>query len=210
MTTSATVVVIAKEPLPGKSKTRLTPPFTPEQAAALAEAALADTLATVGAVDGVRRVVALDGRAGSWLPDGFELIGQRGGGLAERLAGAFEDAGPMTLVVGMDTPQLSRGLIEEALATLAAPEIDAVLGPAADGGYWAIGLRRPDPAVFADVPMSSDRTAARQRRRFRELGLRHAELGPLRDVDTAADAVAVAGLAAGSRFADVLRTVVPA
>lgn len=210
MRTAPTVVVIAKEPLPGKSKTRLTPPFTPDQAAALAEAALADTLAAVAAVEGARRVVALDGRAGGWLPDGFDLIAQREGGLAKRLAGAFEDAGPMTLVVGMDTPQLSRALIEEALATLAAPGIDAVLGPAPDGGYWAIGLRRPDPAVFADVPMSSDRTAACQRERFHDLGLRHAELGPLRDVDTVADAVAVAGLAAGTRFADVLRRVVPA
>ncbi|HEY2268689.1 MAG TPA: hypothetical protein VGI96_39165, partial [Streptosporangiaceae bacterium] len=80
---AAQVVVIAKEPVPGRVKTRLTPAFTPLQAAALAEASLADTLAAVSQTTVARRVLALDGRPGPWLPDGFDVIGQRGTGLDE-------------------------------------------------------------------------------------------------------------------------------
>jgi uncharacterized protein len=79
-----------------------------------------------------------------------------------------------------------------------------VFGAALDGGYWGIGLRRPDPAVFRDVPMSSVTTAAVQRARLAELSLRTAVLPPLRDVDTIADARIVAAEAPGSGFAAAL------
>ena len=95
-----TVVVIAKEPVAGRVKTRCTPPCSPSQAAALATAALAETLSAIAAVAGVRRVLALDGRPGCWLPDGFEVIGQRGDGLGERLDRAFADVGAPALLVG--------------------------------------------------------------------------------------------------------------
>ena len=88
-----TLIVIAKEPVPGRAKTRLCPPCTPDEAAALAEAALRDTFTAVAAAPAPRRVVVLDGRPGPWLPEGFEVIPQRAGGLAERLAGAFDDVG---------------------------------------------------------------------------------------------------------------------
>ena len=101
------IAVIAKAPVAGRSKTRLTPPCTPEQAAALASAALADTLAAVAATPGARRVLVLDGAPGPWLRPGFEVLAQRGAGLAERLAAAFADIGEPALVVGMDTPQLT-------------------------------------------------------------------------------------------------------
>jgi glycosyltransferase A (GT-A) superfamily protein (DUF2064 family) len=96
-------------------------------------------------------------------------------------------------------------LLRDALATLAAPGVDAVLGPAADGGYWAIGLRWPDPRVFAGVPMSSDTTGRAQRARLRALGLVTAELPRLRDVDTIADARVVAAAWPRTRFAAELR-----
>ena len=107
-TLAAQAVVIAKEPVPGRVKTRLTPPFTPAEAALLAEAALADTLAAVAAAPVSRHVLALDGAPADWLPAGFDVIPQRGGGLDERLAAAFADTHatlplPMVLV-GMDTP----------------------------------------------------------------------------------------------------------
>ena len=69
-----TLLVIAKEPRPGRVKTRLTPPFTPEEAAALAEAALADTLDAVARTPAERRVLVLDGTPGPWLPAGFEVV----------------------------------------------------------------------------------------------------------------------------------------
>jgi uncharacterized protein len=198
------LVVIAKAPRPGRSKTRLCPPCTPEQAALLAEAALRDTLAAVAATPARCRVLALAGEPGPWLPRGFEVVEQRGDGLGERLGHALEDAGGPALVVGMDTPQLSPALLGRAARALLGRTTDAVLGPALDGGYWTIGLRDPDPAVFEGVPMSSDRTCAAQRQRLAELGLRVSTLPSMRDVDTIADAHAVARECPGSEFAAAL------
>jgi rSAM/selenodomain-associated transferase 1 len=193
------LAVIAKAPVPGRVKTRLCPPYTPAEAAALAEAALRDTLAAVARAPAARRVVILDGVPGPWLPRGFAVLPQRGGGLAERLAHAFEDLAGPALVVGMDTPQLTPELLSAGLAAL--QRADAVLGPALDGGYWAVGLRRPDARAFAGVPMSTADTGRRQRRRLRALGLRVASLPALRDVDHAEDVRAVARQAPGTGFA---------
>ncbi len=199
-----TLLTIAKAPAAGRSKTRLCPPCTPVQAAELAEAALSDTLAAVAATPAARRIVVLDGMPGDWLPAGFEVVPQCEGGLGERLAAAFRVAVGPALLVGMDTPQVTAERIGDAVAELERPGVDAVLGAAPDGGYWAIGLRRPVSGVFRGVPMSSPLTAAYQRRRLRALGLRWRELEPLRDVDTIADARAVARAAPQSRFAGVL------
>jgi rSAM/selenodomain-associated transferase 1 len=199
------LLVIAKEPVPGRAKTRLSPPLSLEEAAALASAALEDTLAAVAAVPARRRIVVLDGSPGPWLPCGLEVVAQRGDGLAERLGAAFADVGEPALLIGMDTPQLTPELLGQALGRLTAADVDAVLGEAPDGGYWAIGLRDADPAAFAGVAMSVPTTAAAQRARLEALGLRVGELPALRDVDTYADALAVAGLAPGTRFAAALR-----
>jgi rSAM/selenodomain-associated transferase 1 len=202
------LIVIAKEPVPGRVKTRLCPPCTPEEAARLAAAALADTFAAVGATPADARTVVLDGRPGDWIPAGFDVIPQRQGGLDARLAGAFEDAGAPALLVGMDTPQVTPELLTAGLRALTAPDVDAVIGGAPDGGYWAIGLKRARREVFEGVPMSEDHTAAAQRERLAELGLRWTELPRLRDVDTIDDAVAVAGDGSATRFAaevDALR-----
>ena len=196
---------LAKAPAPGRSKTRLCPPCTPAQAAALAEAALCDTLAAVAACPARRRLLALDGEPGAWLPPGFELLEQSGEGLGERLAHALAMAGGPALVVGMDTPHLGPGLLDDAARALNRDEVDAVLGPALDGGYWTIGLKRPDAEVFRGVPMSKRSTYWAQRRRLNELGLRWTELAPLRDVDTFADARIVAHLDPGTRFAATLQ-----
>jgi len=200
------LLVIAKEPVAGRVKTRLCPPCTPEQAAWLAEAALADTLAAA-ADTGARRFLVLDGRPGPWLPDGWTVIPQRGDGLAERLAHAFADAGGPALLVGMDTPQVTGRQLQAGLSALEAA--DAVFGPALDGGYWAIGLRTPDPAVFARVPMSRVYTGAIQRARLAALGLRTVDLPALRDVDDIAAARAVAAAAPASRFATALAAIAP-
>jgi len=196
-----TLLVIAKEPRPGLSKTRLSPPCSPEEAAGLAEAALRDTLESVAAVPAARRVLVLEGRPGPWLPAGYEVVPQRAGGLDERLAGAFAAATGPAFLVGMDTPQVTPALIEASASALAGPEVDAVLGRAEDGGYWAIGLVRPDERAFRGVPMSVETTGEAQRARLDELGLRTEELPVLRDVDFFEDARAVASEAPDSRFA---------
>lgn len=192
---------MAKAPVAGRCKTRLCPPLDHAQAATLAEAALADTLQAVAWTPATRRVLALDGDPGPWLPAGFELLTQRGADLGKRLANAVHDVGEPLLVLGMDTPQLTRALLAGALERLDERATDAVLGPTPDGGYWAIGLTEPDPRVFDDVPMSTTRTGAAQRARMTELGLRTAALPALRDVDTWEDATVVAALAPWTRFA---------
>lgn len=202
---TASLIVIAKAPVSGRVKTRLCPPCTPRQAAALAEAALADTLAAVVVTPAARRVCVLDGEPGPWLPDGIEVVAQRGDGLGERLAAAFDDVGGAAVLIGMDTPQVTPAQLGAALAALRAPGADAVLGLAPDGGYWAIGLRAPDPTVFSGVPMSTARTGAAQRARLLEAGLRVRLLPELRDVDTIADARVVAAAAPHGRFAAALR-----
>jgi glycosyltransferase A (GT-A) superfamily protein (DUF2064 family) len=204
---SATLLVIAKEPVPGRVKTRLTPPFTPQEAAALAEAALTDTLHTMLQVPAGRRVLVLDGTPGPWLPPGFEVVSQTSGGLDERIAAAFElcDIGP-ALLVGMDTPHLTPDL----LADVGHDGHDAWFGPAADGGFWALGFADPTRAgaCVRGVPMSTGHTGTVQRRRLAEVGLTIGDLPPLRDVDTAADAAAVVACCPpGSRFATTLASV---
>lgn len=200
--TDAALLVIAKDPRPGVCKTRLCPPCRPDQAARLAAAALSDTLDVVEAAPAGRRVLVLDGDPARWRRAGLEIIAQHGDGLAQRLANAFSDVGEPALLVGMDTPQLSTELLADGLSALASH--DAVLGPAVDGGYWSIGLRVADPGAFVGVPMSSPHTLACQRRRLTQLGLSRYEQPALRDVDTIADAHAVAALAPNSRFARVL------
>ena len=202
------LLVIAKAPVPGRVKTRLTPPCTPEQAARIAAAAIADTLAAVDAVEReVRRIVVLDGEPGPWIPDGFDVIAQRGDGLAERLAAAFADAGGPAFLVGMDTPQVTPALLDAGLD--AVRDGDAAFGAALDGGYWGIGLREPDARVFEDVPMSEDNTGAVQRARLAILGLQTATLPPLRDIDTIDDARAVAREAPDGRLAAALAEIEP-
>jgi glycosyltransferase A (GT-A) superfamily protein (DUF2064 family) len=192
---NGTVVVIAKEPVAGRVKTRLQTEFTAREAAALARASLVDTLTAVRAT-GARLVISLEGTAGSWLPGEFEVVKQRGDGLDERIAAAFEDAydGTPMLLVGMDTPQLAPELL-----SFEWNGYDAVLGLTEDGGFWCLGLRTPDPRALLGVPMSTDHTGRDQLRRLRSLGLRVGMLPTLRDMDTPRDAAYLAAEFPGLR-----------
>ena len=204
-----TLIVIAKAPVPGRVKTRLSPPFTSAGCAALAEAALADTLDTVlGAASG-QPILVLDGARGGWLPPGFAVIPQIQGGLDDRIVAAFAAAarharGP-ALLIGMDTPQVGRELLRPCW-----DGADALIGPACDGGFWALGFREPDPEqvrqAVSGVPMSRSDTGSVQLARLRASGLRTRLLPMLRDIDTAADAYAVAKLCPRSGFARMLQT----
>jgi rSAM/selenodomain-associated transferase 1 len=205
------VLVLAKAPVAGAVKTRLCPPLDLAEAARLAEAALADTLAAVAGCGAARRVLVLAGRPGPFVPPGVEVLPQRAGSLGDRLAGAFADAGQAwtgpTVLIGMDTPQVGPGLLDRCAGLLGRAGTDAVIGPALDGGYWLIGVRGPAPDLFAGVPMSTAGTFAAQRRRLADLGLRCALAPRRRDVDHFADALAVAGESARSRFAAALAAV---
>jgi len=203
------IVVLAKAPVPGRVKTRLSPTYSPADAAEIALAALLDTLDAVRDAPASRRFLAMDGDLVSAPPGGIKMLHQRGDGLAERidyaLADAFTIAVRPTLLIGMDTPQITAAHLARAGEQLAAPGVDAVLGLADDGGFWALGLRRWVPGLFADVGMSRPDTGENQLIRLRAAGLRVGLLRTLRDVDTAADAAAVAESAPWGRFARVLR-----
>ncbi|MFI1153533.1 DUF2064 domain-containing protein [Streptomyces sp. NPDC020817] len=194
----STLLVIAKAPVAGRVKTRLTTQFTPQQAADLALAALQDTLAAVLATPARRRVLVLDGQPGTWIPDGIEVVPQCTGGLDVRLAAAFALAEGPALLVGMDTPQVTPELLAPGLDFTTA---DAWFGPADDGGFWALGLADPDPALLLGVPMSVAHTGEVQRQRLTDAGLSVRDLPELCDVDTPADAERVAAAAPRTRFA---------
>ncbi|WP_327342287.1 DUF2064 domain-containing protein [Streptomyces europaeiscabiei] len=201
---ATTLLVIAKDPAPGRGRTRLTPPYTPREADASAEAALADTLRTLLRTPAHRRLLVPDGTPGPLLPPGFDVVPQAKGGLDERIADAFAHRGDgPALLVGMDTPQLTPDL----LSGVGRDGHDAWFGPAADGGFWALGLADPARAgsVVRGVPMSTHRTGAIQRSRLAEAGPAVADLPVPRDVDTAADAAQVAACCPpGSRFTTAL------
>ncbi|HVK43680.1 MAG TPA: TIGR04282 family arsenosugar biosynthesis glycosyltransferase [Micropruina sp.] len=186
-----TLVVVAKEAVPGRVKTRLHPPYSLEQAATLAQACLLDTLDVGEVLPATRRILLIEGR-GPGRP-GWQEWQQPSGGLDERLAWCLDQlSGPM-LLVGMDTPHLDPAGLRPAFDW---PEhVDAFLGPADDGGFWAIGLRRPDGSLVRGVPMSRDDTGAMQLRRLTGAGLRVHLLPSMRDIDTAPDLVPAAGRA---------------
>lgn len=204
-----TVLVMAKAPVPGRAKTRLAASTGHAVAADLAAAALLDTIAAVAGLPGARGHLALDGdlataSRGSELVAavrGWRVTPQRGRSFAARLAAAHLDAGAGAVVqVGMDTPHVTPQLLARVVEHLDGH--DACLGPAADGGWWA--LARRDPAVaapLAQVAMSTPSTYDDTRAALTGAGRRVSSTTPLGDVDTIEDAVEVARLAPHTRFA---------
>ena len=207
------ILVVAKAPVAGFAKTRLASTVGARAAAQLAAAALLDTVDSALAVPGATVACALTGELteaerATELASAFQdcvVFPQRGTDFADRLANAHADVaarfpGAPVLQVGMDTPQLTPSLLTAALSGL--DEADAVLGPAVDGGWWALGLRHPAEAhVLRTIPMSQSDTGARTLAALRANGLSVSPLPSLSDVDTMADAVRVAAQAPATRFA---------
>lgn len=197
------IAVVAKECIPGKAKTRLTPPLTPVQAAALAQASLSQTLDTLRSVPAARRLLVFDGTPRPDDAAGFDVVPQATGGLDERLAAICSLVTGPLLIVGMDTPQLAPELLAGVLAdwSVPAPRHDAWLGPASDGGFWALGLHRPDGGLIRGIEMSTPRTGESQLARLAGAGLAVGLLPMLTDMDHFADALTVARDCPGTPFA---------
>ena len=204
----ARVLVMAKAPVAGRVKTRLGQDIGMDQAARLAAAALLDTIDACTSGFGADYChLALDGdltdaAAGGLIRQslaGWSVTGQRGDSFAARLVNAHADlasAAPGPVVqIGMDTPQVTPQLLAAVVATLLDEDsaADAVLGPAPDGGWWVLALRdAADAAALADVVMSARSTCEDTREALTTSGLRVITTTTLRDVDTVADADAVA------------------
>ena len=188
------VVVMAKRPVPGETKTRLCPPLTPVEAAELYEALLRDTLELVSGLRGVETAVAVSPQSAvdemrRMAPRGAGMLAVEGADIGECLRSATEQlfANGYTRVVAVnsDGPTLPVEYLERAVEMLASN--DAVLGPAEDGGYYLIGMRQKQPGLFTDIAWSSPGVAAQTLERAAAAGLTVAQLPAWYDVDTPAE-----------------------
>jgi rSAM/selenodomain-associated transferase 1 len=189
------LIVVAKEPSPGTTKTRLVPPLTPEEAAELYRCLLSDTLELMGRVDGAQPVLAYTPAQAEpffrgFVPHGFQLIAQRGPTLGQRLDNVLrahlEQGYVQAVVMDSDSPTLPPAYLQQAFQQLDQPEVDVVLGPTEDGGYYLIGLKRPCSALF-EVAMSTPTVLQETLELARRQGLRVACLPAWYDVDNAED-----------------------
>jgi len=215
MRAGLTVLVIAKAPVAGTVKTRLAADLGGDHrlAAELAAAALLDTLAAC-ALPGARRRIALAGSLDDAVRGeeirrslaGWEVTGQRCTTLGERLAAAHAEVPGPVVQIGMDTPQVTADLLREVGDGLR--RHDAVLAPAADGGWWALALRDGRLAApLAGVPMSTPTTYADTGVALLAAGLGVGSARRLTDVDHLDDVETVAAAAPGTVFAAVARSI---
>lgn len=221
------IAVMAKAPRPGRSKTRLCPPLTPDQAARLSAAFLRDTsentveaaraapiipyaaFAPAGCEDALRphlaagtRLILADGSPP--MPEAVQGFGRC---LLHAVRGLLAAGHTAACVLSSDNPTLPTRLLVEAAGTLLAPGNRAVLGPADDGGYYLLGLKRAHAELFADVAWSTDVVAAQTRARAREIGLPLVELDPWYDVDDAASLAVLLGDGSGYPAPETRRAV---
>lgn len=188
--------VMAKSPRAGDVKTRLAPAVGAGGAAALARAFLEDTLALAARTPWAKVAVSVAGDAAPLgLPPSVEVWAQGPGDLGARMERAILRAlrlAPRVLVVGTDSPGLPAPLLDEARAALGGA--DAVLGPAEDGGFFLLGMKRCEPGTFDLLPWSRPDTLARTEARLRELGHLVARTSGWFDVDEPADLERLAGM----------------
>ncbi|GLI28209.1 glycosyl transferase [Agromyces rhizosphaerae] len=201
------VAVIAKACLPGRAKTRLHPPYSLAQAAQIAQACVDDTLDLARALPATRRILFHDGEPGATDATGFEVLDQPPGGLDARLGFLFDAVDEPLVLIGMDTPHVPAAAVLPAFSE--APGVDAWLGPATDGGFWALAMHSPDGALLRGVPMSQGDTGALQLGRLREAGLTVRMLPEASDIDTAADLAPAVAAAPDGRLARVVAELVP-
>jgi hypothetical protein len=198
------LAVMAKAPRAGRVKTRLQPPLTAEEAAALNVCFLRDTAANIAGVCDELSGNGESGAAGmvcytpvgdesafdGLLPEGFALIAQRGDGFGERLRAAAEDIlscgfGAVCLI-DSDSPTLPASALREAVNELRRPGDRVVIGGSEDGGYYLIGLKRAEPRVFERIAWSTASVYAQTVEQARETEMELVELPQWYDVDDAA------------------------
>lgn len=202
--TRCAIAIMAKAPRQGEVKTRLVPPLSPEEATALSGAFIRDiaenilAAAATAPIDGwvAYSPPGSEAEFAALLPPGIELLRPRRSGLGASLRHAAEDllaAGyGAVCLVNSDSPTLPTAVLVEAALALARPGDRAILGPAADGGYYLIGLRRPHRRLFEDIDWSTARVRWQTMERAAEIGLAIETLRGWYDVDDRASLLQLA------------------
>jgi hypothetical protein len=197
-TKQCALAVMAKAPRSGKVKTRLAPPLTFDQAAAINICFLQDTVENIAALSATGKAAGIisytpigdEALFGNLLPADFALIPQRGGGFGERLFATAEDLfacgyGSVCLI-DSDSPTVPATAFEQAVAELARPGDRVVLGPAHDGGYYLIGLKRAHPEPFTNITWSTSSVLAETIAALKSANIETTILPLWYDVDDAA------------------------
>jgi len=186
------LLVLLKAPRPGYAKTRLIPWLGPDGAAEAHRRLCAVTLERLGSLPHGELWYAPDDAGpeiAGLVPPGWALHPQGDGDLGARLCRgfdhAFETGARSAVAVGTDCPSMDAGDVREAWRRLAAH--DVVLGPASDGGYWLIGLSRPEPRLFTGVEWGTGSVLAQTLGKANECGLSVSLLAERSDVDTPED-----------------------
>lgn len=192
------MVVVAKEPVPGKVKTRLTPALTQEEAATLYQCMLEDRIQEISCLDEIDLAIAYTPADAKGIftrltPPGFSFFSQRGKDLGERLSNIFIDtfaAGYETVaIIDSDTPDLPRSVIKESFQLLLSQKSEVVFGPCHDGGYYLIGMCRPHPELFDNIPWSTVHVLEATLERVKGKGLKSKLLAFWDDLDTFEDLI---------------------
>jgi rSAM/selenodomain-associated transferase 1 len=190
------LIVVAKEPQAGRTKTRLSPPLSGEQAADLYRCFLLDTLELMLRIEGAQPILAYtpdeaEAFFRDFAPSGFVFTPQVGTGLGERLdhvlAQCLRDGYDQAVVMDSDSPSLPAAFLKQAFQTLDDPETDVVLGPCEDGGYYLIGIKSPQSALFQKITWSTSAVTGETLQRAQETGLRVVCLPPWYDIDVYED-----------------------
>ncbi len=191
---------MAKAPVPGEAKTRLAPPLTLDQAAALAQALLVDQLEHLASFRSAELYLVFApahaaATMAGFLPANFKMFPQRGDDLGARMGHAFAELwrrGCRRMVlIGGDLPPVPPVFFSQAFAFLAADAHRVVLGPSRDGGYYLVGMNKPAPAIFSGMAWSHDQVLARTTDRLDRLGIEFTLLPEWFDVDRPQDVQAL-------------------
>jgi len=192
------LVIVAKEPVPGKVKTRLFPKFSPAVSADLYRCFLHDRIQEVSTLNEVDRAIAYtpeDARETftTLALDGFELFAQKGKHLGERLNNIFleklSQGYKAVSIVDSDSPDLPKSLIKESFELLLSKRADIVFGPCYDGGYYLVGMRKPHPELFRNIPWSTANVLSVTLEKARKMGLNVKLLSTWNDLDTFEDLI---------------------
>lgn len=190
------LLVMAKEPEAGRTKTRLTPHLSDQEAADLYRCLLSDTLDLMQQVPDVRPIIAYHPERAlaffrDFAPPGFDFVPQVGMDLGARLdnvlAHCLRNGYRQAAVMNSDGPTLPLAYLNQAFDALDDPDVDVVFGPSDDGGYYLIGLKAPCPALFEGIVMSTSTVLAETLARAEQEGLRAVCLPSWYDVDTDED-----------------------